>query len=405
MASSLDEEPVYISLEGLLTARETSMSSENESMAFRSLGESQSGSGSTSLGPAKKKQLRDTGGGGEDEQGSQSSVARVAAVFATGRGQLAKHTTSPEDRQRAGFIGQHSRDALGTISGAFLQVLDSEEQPVTLGQAAEDVAAGVRRVVKAQVDRVTQLQRAIDEILERCTEATDAMVLDALSENGALLVLDALGRDLVSERIDEFLLLWELINPLLRARRESASPPAAAAATAESTANGWAHKYLQAPEAVGTQLTQDWPVASDGNKTALILLVGDYAFDKKKRFLKAIDKESKLLKKGLEAKGFHTTLVPQEKLQEVSGMRAALAEFASSASSYEVSVIIASGHGVQLLDRPGHDGVRLVAGRGFRRGCVSEDALPFCDIVEAATASKSNLVLYGACREDAAPFM
>ena len=390
MASSLDEEPVYISLEGLLTAREASMSSENESMAFRSLGESQSGSGSTSLGPAKKKQLRDTGGGGEDEQGSQSSVARVAAVFATGRGQLAKHTTSPEDRQRAGFIGQHSRDALGTISGAFLQVLDSEEQPVTLGQAAEDVAAGVRRVVKAQVDRVTQLQRAIDEILERCTEATDAMVLDALSEN--------FGRD-------EFLLLWELINPLLRARRESASPPAAAAATAESTANGWAHKYLQAPEAVGTQLTQDWPVASDGNKAALILLVGDYAFDKKKRFLKAIDKESKLLKKGLEAKGFHTTLVPQEKLQEVSGMRAALAEFASSASSYEVSVIIASGHGVQLLDRPGHDGVRLVAGRGFRRGCVSEDALPFCDIVEAATASKSNLVLYGACREDAAPFM
>ena len=390
MASSLDEEPVYISLEGLLTAREASMSSENESMAFRSLGESQSGSGSTSLGAAEKRQRRDTGSGGEDEQGSQSSVARVAAVFATGRGQLAKHTTSPEDRQRAGFIGQHSRDALGTISGAFLQVLDSEEQPVTLGQAAEDVAAGVRRVVKAQVDRVTQLQRAIDEILERCTEATDAMVLDALSEN--------FGRD-------EFLLLWELINPLLRARRESASPPAAAAATAESTANGWAHKYLQAPEAVGTQLTQDWPVASDGNKTALILLVGDYAFDKKKRFLKAIDKESKLLKKGLEAKGFHTTLVPQEKLQEVSGMRAALAEFASSASSYEVSVIIASGHGVQLLDRPGHDGVRLVAGRGFRRGCVSEDALPFCDIVEAATASKSNLVLYGACREDAAPFM
>ena len=395
MASSLEEGPVYISMEGLVTASEASMSSENESMAFRSLGESQSGSGSTSLGPAKKKQLRDTGGGGEDEQGSQSSVARVAAVFATGRGQLAKHTTSPEDRQRAGFIGQHSRDALGTISGAFLQVLDSEEQPVTLGQAAEDVAAGVRRVVKAQVDRVTQLQRAIDEILERCTEATDAMVLDALSEK--------FGRDLVSERIDEFLLLWELINPLLRARRESASPPAAAAATAESTANGWAHKYLQAPEAVGTQLTQDWPVASDGNKAALILLVGDYAFDK--RFLEAIDKESKLLKKGLEAKGFHTTLVPQEKLQEVSGMRAALAEFASRASSYEVSVIIASGHGVQLLDRPGHDGVRLVAGRGFRRGCVSEDALPFCDIVEAATASKSNLVLYGACREDAAPFM
>ena len=224
-------------------------------MAFRSLGESQTGSGSTSLGPAKKKQRRDTGGGGADEQGSQSSVTRVAAVFATGRGQLAKHTTSPDDRQRAGFIGQHSRDALGTISGAFLQVLDSEEQALTLGQAAEDVAAGVRRVVKAQVDRVTQLQRAIDEILERCTEATDAMVLDALSEK--------FGRDLISERIDEFLLLWELINPLLRARRESASPdaspPAAAAATAESTANGWAHKYLQAPEAVGTQLTQDWP--------------------------------------------------------------------------------------------------------------------------------------------------
>ena len=68
MASSLDEEPVYISLEGLLTAREASMSSENESMAFRSLGESQSGSGSTSLGAAEKRQRRDTGSGGEDEQ-------------------------------------------------------------------------------------------------------------------------------------------------------------------------------------------------------------------------------------------------------------------------------------------------------------------------------------------------
>ena len=78
-------------------------------------------------------------------------------------------------------------------------------------------------------------------------------------------------------------------------------------------------------------------------------------------------------------------------------MRAALAEFASRASSCDVSVIIASGHGMQILDLPGHDGVRLAAG-GFRRGCVSEDALPFCDIVEAATASKSNLVLYGVPR-------
>ena len=81
-------------------------------------------------------------------------------------------------------------------------------------------------------------------------------------------------------------------------------------------------------------------------------------------------------------------------------MRAALAEFASRASSCDVSVIIASGHGMQILDLPGHDGVRLVAG-GFRRGRVLEHALPFREIEMAATASKSNLVLYGACRNGA----
>lgn len=391
MASSLDEEPVYISLEGLLTAREASMSSENESMAFRSLGESQSGSGSTSLGAAEKRQRRDTGSGGEDEQGSQSSVARVAVVFATGRGQLALHSTRREDRQDAGFTGERARRALGTISGAFLKMLDSNVQPTTLGQAAEAVEAGVCDVVRAQVVWVTQLQRAIDEILERCTEATEATVLAALSKK-----FPQKNFDLLPQK--------NFIKALLRAR-ESAPPPAAAAAND----GGWAHKYLQAPEAVGTQLTQDWSAALDGNKAdnkaALILMVGDYTKYKKsleerleaQRFLEAIDNESKLLQEGLEAKGFQTEIVKQAELQEVSGMRAALAKFASRASSCEVSVIIASGHGAQLPDLPGHEGVRLVAG-GFQSGRVLAHALPFCEIEKAAKASKSSLVLYGACR-------
>lgn len=398
MASSLEEGPVYISMEGLVTASEASMSSENESMAFRSLGESQSGSGSTSLGAAEKKQRRDTGGGSEDEQGSQSSVARVAAVFATGKGQLALHSTRREDRLEAGFIGEHAREAKGTISGAFLQVLGSEEQPATLGQAAEAVEAKVREVVRASVDWVTQVQRAIDEILERCKEATEAAVLAELSEKS---LLRGPRRDVLPQN--------DFIKGLLRLRRESTQSPAAAAATAESTANGWAHKFLQAPEAVGTQLTQDWSAALDGNKVgnkaALILMVGDYTkYNKSKEaqdFLEDIDKESTLLKEGLEAKGFHTTLVPQAKLQDLSGMRAALAEFASRVSSCEVSVIIASGHGGQLRGRPGHEGVRLVAG-GHMWGPVLErleHALPFHEIEKAATASKSNLVLYGACRE------
>ena len=268
-------------------------------------------------------------------EGQSSAAARVATVFATGRGQKAIHTTSPEDhknaevqerfrtgRQRAGYTGQHAPNAKGTISGAFLQVLDSEEQPTTLGQAAEAVEEGVRAVVSAQVD-------------------------------------------------------W-------------------------ATAKGWGHKFLQAPEAVGKQLTQDWSAALDGSKVALILMVGDYA--NIPTLQPAIDTESDLLKRALEAKGFQTTLVPQAELQEVSGMRAALAAFASRASSCEVSVIIASGHGMQLLHLPRHEGVRLAAG-GFQMRKQMANTLPFREIEMAATASKSNLVLYGACREDAAPYM
>ena len=125
-------------------------------------------------------------------------------------------------------------------------------------------------------------------------------------------------------------------------------------------------------------------------------MVGDYA--NVKSLQPAIDTESDLLKRGLEAKGFQTTLVPQAELQEVSGMRAALAAFASCASSCEVSVIIASGHGMHLRDRPGRDGVHLAAG-GFQRGCGLVHFLPFRDIEKAATACKSNLILYGACRD------
>ena len=120
----------------------------------------------------------------------------------------------------------------------------------------------------------------------------------------------------------------------------------------------------------------------------------------------AISEESRLLQTALEAKGFETTLVPQEELQEVGGMRAALNKFAARASACEVSVIVASGHGVQLLDLQGQDGVRLLPG-GFQRHRgvekIMENTLPFREIQQAARGRKANLVLYGACREDAVP--
>ena len=48
----------------------------------------------------------------------------------------------------------------------------------------------------------------------------------------------------------------------------------------------------------------------------------------------------------------------------------------------------------------------LVLGAGgFQRHSGLDNALPFCEIQQAARGRKANLVLYGACREDAAPYM
>ena len=117
----------------------------------------------------------------ESAPGSPPSVAGaeapVATIFATGRGQKAIHTTDC-----SGFSDKYARDAKGSITGAFMQVLADGRMPATLGQVAEAVEAGVRHVV---------------------------------------------GR-------------W------------------------------------QAPEAVGKELTQDWPAALGGRKAALILMVGQY---------------------------------------------------------------------------------------------------------------------------------
>ena len=249
----------------------------------------------------------------ESAPGSPPSVAGaeapVATIFATGRGQMAIHTTDPAARQQAGFSDKYARDAKGSITGAFMQVLADGRMPATLGQVAEAVEAGVRHVTK----------------------------------------------------------------------------------------------YWQAPEAVGKELTQDWPAALGGRKAALILMVGQYQ-SSFPSLQPAIGEESLLLQRALEAKDFETTLVPQEELQDIRGMQAALREFAGRASACDVSVIVASGHGVQLLNLQGQDGVRLCAG-GFQSNSGLDNALPFCEIQQAARGRKANLVLYGACREDAAPYM
>ena len=244
----------------------------------------------------------------ESAPGSPPSVAGaeapVATIFATGRGQKAIHTTDC-----SGFSDKYARDAKGSITGAFMQVLADGRMPATLGQVAEAVEAGVRHVTK----------------------------------------------------------------------------------------------YWQAPEAVGKELTQDWPAALGGRKAALILMVGQYQ-SSFPSLQPAIGEESLLLQRALEAKDFETTLVPQEELQDIRGMQAALREFAGRASACDVSVIVASGHGVELLNLQGQDGVRLCAG-GFQSNSGLDNALPFCEIQQAARGRKANLVLYGACREDAAPYM
>ena len=239
---------------------------------------------------------------------------------------MAIHTTDPAARQQAGFSDKYARDAKGSITGAFMQVLADGRMPATLGQVAEAVEAGVRRVVS----------RVVEENMR------DGSIYHE-------------------------------------------------------------HKYWQAPEAVGKELTQDWPAALGGRKAALILMVGQYqgSFPS---LQPAIGEESLLLQRALEAKDFETTLVPQEELQDIRGMQAALREFAGRASACDVSVIVASGHGVQLLNLQGQDGVRLCAG-GFQRHSGLDNALPFCEIQQAARGRKANLVLYGACREDAAPYM
>ena len=170
---------------------------------------------------------------------------------------------------------------------------------------------------------------------------------------------------------------------------------------------GMSHEYLQVPEAVGKSLQNNWTEALHGSKVALILMVGQYAHARPLYGTETdpgIGSESLLLKSALEHAGFQTTLVPQADLQDVSGMRAALAAFAERASSCDTSVIIASGHGIQLLQEQAFDGVRLLAG-DFKSGCGLEQTLTFNEIRMAATARKANLVLYGACREDATPFM
>lgn len=267
-----------------------------------------------------------------------STPAPVAILFATGRGQLAAHTVTDEDRRRAGFTGSYARKAAGSIGGAFMQVLE-DVHVLTVGQVVEAMEAGVSRAVSRVVDLAHQ--------------------------------------------------------------------------------QGKSHEYRQVPEAVGKCLQQNWTDALCGSKVALILMVGQYAhvrslYGTALPFpslygIPGIGIESLLLKSALESKGFQTTLVPQADVQDVRGTRAALAAFARRASACDTSIIIASGHGVQLLQEQyegeqAFDGVRLCAG-DFKCGCGLEQTLTFNEIRMAATARKANIVLYGACREDATPFM
>lgn len=259
-----------------------------------------------------------------------STPAPVAILFATGKGQLALHTMTDEDRRRAGFTGSYASQAAGTIGGAFMQVLEDVHM-LTVGQVVENMEAGVIRAVSRVVERAKQ--------------------------------------------------------------------------------QGKSHEYLQVPEAFGKCLENNWTEALHGSKVALILMVGQYAHFTSlygTETTPGIGSESLLLKSALEHAGFQTTLVPQTDLQDVSGMRAALAAFARRASSCDTSVIIASGHGMQLLQEPlegeqAFGAVRLCAG-DFQRGCGLVQTLTFNEIRMAATARKANLVLYGACREDATPF-
>lgn len=324
MASSAEPEleTVYVSMADLPTASSEPMNDEEGSVAYRGCGLVDSQLHETAS------YAKEQGGHGDGGCVVSSAEAPVATVFATGRGQLAIHTTKKEDRQRAGFTDEYAQQAKGTVTGAFMQVLAAEEQPATIGQVAEDVEAGVRTVVSGAVERSKQDGSGYQE-----------------------------------------------------------------------------HKYWQAPEAVGKELTQDWAAALGGSKAALILMVGRYPYagpDSLRSLQPAISEESRLLQRALEAKGFETTLVPQEELQDVGGMRAALLEFAVRASACEVSVIVASGHGMQLLNLQGLDGVRLCPG-GFLKHRGLENALPFREIQQAARGRKANLVLYGACREDAVP--
>ena len=262
---------------------------------------------------------------------SAPSPAPVAILFATGKGQLAVHTVTDEDRRRAGFTGSYASQAAGTIGGAFMQVLEDVHM-LTVGQIVENMEAGVVRAVSREVERARQ--------------------------------------------------------------------------------QGKSHKYLQVPEAVGKCLQNDWTEALRGSKVALILMVGQYAHVRSLHGTDTdpgIGSESLLLKSALEHAGFQTTLVPQTDLQDVCGMKAALEAFARRASACDTSIIIASGHGMQLLQEQCEgeqtfSGVRLFAG-DFQRGCGLVQTLSFNEIRMAATARKANLVLYGACREDATLFM
>ena len=90
-----------------------------------------------------------------------STPAPVAILFATGKGQLALHTVTDEDRRRAGFTGSYASQAAGTIGGAFMQMLEDVQHVedghvLTVGQVVENMEAGVVRAVSHAVERARQ---------------------------------------------------------------------------------------------------------------------------------------------------------------------------------------------------------------------------------------------------------
>ncbi len=154
----------------------------------------------------------------------------------------------------------------------------------------------------------------------------------------------------------------------------------------------------QQPEVPSSPHPADWkiaPKAEGERRVALVLVYSDYSGLGEAKSLPGAKRDAGRVSDALNAAGFETKSI-LDPIRAHLGDE--LAAFASRSEGADVALVYTTGHGVQVAGK-----VYLLPGDfpvSQRAGALAEFAIPLDAISAVPRAKRTNLVMYGGCRDN-----